>query len=175
MQPVNESFDLYEHVYRPFWHSISFQVAISLFLIFFIAISSYAIYRYIQYKKNIKRRLDPWEWAFEEIDRLNTSSARTKDDFKRIYFDLTRVLKLYVGMRYGWQVADKTDQELVSFLTEESWDQGLVDSLAALLESAVKVRFANEAGLKAQTDNDIEIMRVIIKRTIPTDNQQQDS
>lgn len=172
MQAPIETFDVYEYVYKPFWQSTSFKVTAGIFLFIFLTLFSYLIYRYIQHRRGIRRRLDPWEWAFEEIDRLNPAAARGKDDFKRIYFDLTRVLKLYVGMRYGWQVADKTDQELVLFLQEEGWDSQLTESLTTLLESAVKVRFANEAGLKAQIDHDIEIMRAIIHRTIPIQSEQ---
>lgn len=155
--------DIYDYYYQPFTQTLSFKILIALGIFIFAGIIVYII------KRRKKRIIPAWEWALQSIDSLDINNCKTKKDFKRLYFSLTEIIKQYLYKRYAWKTLNKTDEELISYLTEQKFDAELLASLQKMLEGAVWIKFAGEDIIKTQTLKDLDIAKQLIKETIPQD------
>lgn len=153
--------DIYDYYYQPFTQTFLFKILILLGIFIFVSIIVYVIIR------RKKRTVSSWEWALKEIDSLDLTSCKTKKDFKRLYFALTEIIKQYLYKRYGWKTLNKTDEELINYLTDQKFDITLLASLQKMLEGAVWIKFAGEDVIKTQTLKDLDVAKQLIKETIP--------
>ncbi len=104
----------------------------------------------------------------QEIVKLRSLTYESKSDYKRFYFTITNVLKSYLEKRYSWDTKDKTDEELSTFLQLHGFNSDLLEGLKKMLMGASWIKFANEDAIKAQFEEDIKTVEIIIKKTIPT-------
>ncbi len=155
--------DIYGYHEVFFYQTIYFKLLLVLFCIIFF----YGVY-YL-FKKRKKRKKEPWDWALYKIAGINIEACETKKDFKKLYFDVTTILKQYFHKRYGWKTASKTDEELIAYLKKQKFDEKLLDELKKMLEGSVWIKFANQDVIKTQAQKDIKTSVAIIQKTIPHD------
>lgn len=162
--PSNPTFyDIYEY-YEPAWWTQKW--ALSLFASLGILLILLIVLLIIKKKK---KKILPWDWAIAQINKLTTSTLSTQKDFKTFYFALTNILKHYFHLRYFWQTADKTDQELITLLQEQQFDEQHLELVKKILSSALWIKFANEGALKNQIEQDKLHILDIIEKTKPSD------
>ncbi len=158
-------YDIYEYYTIPFWQKTWFYVV--LFFVVGLIIGLFVFY--IWYRR--RHFTTPWDWAFAELARLSKKTLQTKDDVKRFYFELTKILKMYLAKRYRWTLDNKTDDELVRFLEEKNFNTDLIAMLKKTSEGAQWIKFANETALKAQVDQDSQTVKIVIEQTKSNDDK----
>jgi len=158
-------YDIYEYYTIPFWQKTWFYVT----MFFVVGLIIGLLVFYIWYRR--RRFITPWDWALMELTRLSKKSLQTKDDIKRFYFELTKILKTYLAKRYRWTIDNKTDDELVAFLEEKKFNADLIAMLKKTAEGAQWIKFANETALKAQVDQDTQTVKILIEQTRTNDDQ----
>ena len=57
----------------------------------------------------------PWDAALQSLSMLQQEKVATIEQGGNLYAAITRILKNYVHQRYGFDIASKTDDELVVF------------------------------------------------------------
>ena len=157
--PILDFYDIYEYYSTPYWQKPWFYVS----AIFLVGLLIGLLVFYIWFKR--RHLMAPWDWAFNELARLSKKSLQTKDDIKRYYFELTRIIKTYLAKRYDWNIYNKTDDELVMFLEEKKFNADLIAMLKKTAEGAQWIKFANETALKAQIDQDLQTVKTLIEQT----------
>jgi len=84
--PILDFYDIYEYYSTPYWQKPWFYVS----AIFLVGLLIGLLVFYIWFKR--RHLMAPWDWAFNELARLSKKSLQTKDDIKRYYFELTRII-----------------------------------------------------------------------------------
>ncbi len=156
----HEIYDFYE---IPFWQTTWFSIltivgAISLILLI--------VYFFMTRKKRV---LPSWEIAIQQLHKINIERCINKHDFKKIYFEISTILKHYLQERFGWNIIDKTDDELMKYLQKNQFNTTLLESLKKLFLSSSFVKYADEVALKTQVEEDLKMAFKLIDQTIPTE------
>lgn len=160
---MQKFYEIYDYHYPPWWTQTWAKVAIAGAIIALVL----AVILIIKWKK--RKPLLPWEWADAQLKKLSPQSCKTKDDFKKFYFELTMLFKRYFNKRYFWLTEDKTDDEFIVFLQEQHFDQEQREHLAKIFTGATWIKFANEEAIRSQASEDLAQAHKIIEKTKPTD------
>jgi len=163
MQVDLEFYDIFDYYHIPFWQKTWFIVSASIVIFILITMTAYFVYTRLH-----KKKLSPWEWARKELARLNTDACTTQADYKKLYYQLTNIIKTYLARRYDWSTHAKTDDEIIEFLEKQKFDTDIIGMLKKITDDALWIKFANQSTLKSQADNDIQTVLVMIERTTPT-------
>ena len=85
--------EIYDYYYQPFMQTLAFKLLVGAGVLLLIALITFLIMRR-------RRRESPaWQWALQEIDKLNLADCKTRSDYKRFYFMLTEIIKQYLNRR----------------------------------------------------------------------------
>lgn len=163
MQTTPIFYDIYDF-YEPAWWTQPW--GITLISLMGLLLVAGAIFLYI---RRHKKTLLPWEWATQQLQKLSSDTCATKEDFKHFYFSLTTIIKHYFHVRYFWQTADKTDEELLNLLQEQKFEEQHLESIKKILSGACWIKFANEGALRTQAEQDKSHILEIIDATKPSD------
>lgn len=166
MDAKTDFFDIYDYVYQPVWQTTPFKIGSGIIAVLVLA----ALIGLIIYLRRRKKQLSPWAWALREIASISLEKCVKKSDFKKVYFQLTDILKQYFQKRYGWQTINKTDDELINYLTKQQFDYALLTELQKMFEGSLWVKFANQEMLKTQAQKDFKTAVRVIEETLPRDN-----
>jgi len=161
MNQIVDFYDIYEYYSPPFYQQVWFYVVIGLCLALMVGGIAWWWYR------RLSRVMLPWQWALRELGRFTVEKYAHKNDYKKFYFELTSLIKLYLAKRFFWNTQDKTDDELIEYLAAQKFDPYLLEALKKVLQGALLVKFANEEVLKTQAQEDLKIARMIVEKTIP--------
>jgi hypothetical protein len=149
-------YDIYDYIYIPFWKTKIFITIVTILLFSAIAVASYFFYKKRKQKKlSQKPPLSPKEWALEELEKLNPEKYNTKQEFKDFYFSLTRIYKTFLYKKFSWQVAEKTDEELLEFLRNTDLGSSTIEKLEKILNGSLLIKFADAQALKEQAQVDL--------------------
>jgi hypothetical protein len=157
-------YDIYGYYYQPIWETKGFKITFIVLILLIISITTYLVVRRFIHKKK-QLALLPWQWAFDKLNLLSQKNSTTKNDFKKFYFELTDIIKIYLNKRYDWKTSDKTDNELITYLEIQKFDKNLLLNLRKLMDGAVWIKFANEDAIKNQVDIDLKIAYEIVEKT----------
>ncbi len=155
-------FDIYDYYYVYPWQHTYFKVGLAIVIVFLLV----AVTVFIFWKK-MRKPPTVWEWALNELSRLDVDKCKTKDDFKDLYFSLTKIVKKYLFLRYGWNVFAKTDDELLKFLKKKRFDKFLIDAFNEILQKSLYIKFANESALRSDARKALLWVKDFVKSTIP--------
>jgi hypothetical protein len=161
MTPVVFYDEIYDYYTRPFWQMTWFYVLCAILL--FVLIAG-GIYFFVRHKK---KPLTAWDWVLGELKKTTPAYCTHKEDFKKFYFRLTALTKAYLHRRYGWQIQDKTDTEVVLFLEQQAFDRTTIEMLQKIADGALWVKFANMDVLKSQAEADWKSIVAMVERTTP--------
>lgn len=159
-------YDIFDYYELPFYQTILGQFIIVTAILISIV---FIIYLFLIHRK--KKTLLPWEWATKELQTLAVEKCITKEDYKKIYFRMSSILKNYLHKRFFWATIDKTDDELIQYLEQQKFDPSLLEMLKPLLEGAQWIKFANEDVLRNQATKDHATALLIIGQTTPTEQR----
>jgi len=165
---VDKFYEIYEFYYVPFWKSKPFTISASVILGCLILFVLYKLIKYL--KKRGDKPLTIWQIAERELLDLDPSELTSKDEFKRFYFKLSEVLKGYLSKRYSFNLEDKTDDEIETYLRSKLFDTQMTKDLIEILHGSRFVKFAGEEALPARAKEDWEKGLGIVSDTIPHDS-----
>ena len=160
-----EFYDIYDYVYVPFWQTGSFRLAI--FALFILGITGLIYFWFLHRRKRkaISKQLSPAEQALVELGKLSPQSYETKEELKVFYFTLTIIIKTFLQTELAWQVCEKTDNELIEYLKDRSFDQKSISELEQVLQGSLLIKFANAQTLREQAERDLAAIASLIKKT----------
>lgn len=158
MDTIIDIYDIYDYYTIPFWQTTWFIICATLLV---IAIIGTVIFFMVHKKK----KLLPWEWANQQVQKLSTMTLADKNDYKKFYFALTAIIKEYLAKRYNWSLADKTDEELIAWLKEQKFNPEITEIIQAFADGALWIKFANADALKSQAETDLHRVLTMIEKT----------
>jgi hypothetical protein len=159
--------DIYDVWHVPFWQQRWFYwtvwaVCIALFLILLCI----AIKKYYARKKNSAKK--PWDTAFESLSLLQEKKVTTIEEGGNLYVSLTHILKKYLHQRYGFDIASKTDDEVITYLEEQRFEPSLLADIREIFEGSVYIKFAHVHVMQEHIEKDLARSIAFIKATLPT-------
>ena len=168
LREIDGFYDIYSYHYVPFAQTLFGKIVIGVIVGLFIGL---LVLLFFFLRK--KRQLPFWQKSINEIRSLlmTVDVCQTQEDIKKYYFALTEVIKKYFHDRYGWQTCDKTDEELVPYLSKQRFAKELLDNLKKILEGAQCIKFAKEDVIKIQAKSDAEEIIKIILKTKPNEKR----
>lgn len=167
MNNQTDFYDIFGYYALPFYQTTFGKICIVCGIIAALLVIAYCSMMYRR-----QRKLTSWQWAEQALAALVPTKCLSKDDYKKLYFQMSGILKQYLHKRYGWATEDKTDDELITYLTRKKFDPSLLDKLAKLVEGAQWIKFANEDVLRNQAERDHATALYIVQQTRPQDAQQ---
>ncbi|MFH1832284.1 MAG: hypothetical protein ABH827_05805 [bacterium] len=159
-------YDIEEYYYLPFHETLLFKILIIAGILIIGVLVGYYLF-----KRRYRKKITSWQWALQEIAKLGLAQYTNKHDVKKLYFNLTGIIKQYLYKRYNWKIQNKTDKELVAFLLEKQFDPALIIDLQKMLEGAQWVKFANQDMIKTQVESDLKMAQKLVEQTKPIENK----
>lgn len=160
-------YDIYGMWYVPWWQRPLFLWIVGVFLGFAIVFCGAIIIKKIFFKKTPKT---PWETALFLLTSAHESIDLQNVDAAQFYAQVTSILKGYLLARYHYDVAARTDIEMLDFMQGQSeFPDSLLPLLAGLLSRAAMAKFANAGAILGQLQEDYAISCQIVRLTIPAE------
>jgi len=163
MPAQQQFYDIYEFSYQPFWQAPWFYWLLLGGCCLLIVWCCYRLYRWRRESGELE--LSAHEWALRQLASLSVADLNRQKDFKLLYVCLTSIIKQYFFKRYGWNVANVTDEELARFVGTAHLEDELARSITVLLQSMQLVKFANESSMRDVATADIKRATELIHRT----------
>jgi hypothetical protein len=108
------------------------------------------------------------EVALEKLDRLATSGLLPGADLRPFYFQLTEVVREYLGARFGFLALEMTSEEVIAQLQRRRQLRGLVmGEIAGWVISADMVKFAKLVPSEDEARGALETAIRIVESTRP--------
>ncbi len=168
---ATDFYDIYGYEFTPFWQTGLFIIGISIVGTLVLAFCVGFLIRYIRHRRNRLSVLLSHEWAEIALEKLIKNLPETKEGYKLFYFTLSEIIKEYIFLRFTWQVQNKTDEELLSFLKKQNsfFDKKLLEDLKEIFGGALEVKFADAQTLKKQVEKDSILFKNFVQKTIAHD------
>ena len=159
----NELYDIYSLWHVPFWQT---RLFFFLTLLFIGSVVVVGVWFFIARMRRNKNKKNIWDQALHDLNQLNGSG--TQEHGKEFYVQLLVIIKKYLHARYGYDVASKTDQELLLYLASmRDFPNEVLEIVRSIIDGSVIIRFANEQAVYDQVQQDFASSILIIKKTIP--------
>lgn len=166
MDNIIDFYDIYDYYSIPFWQTTWFKICAPLLGIAIIGTVLFFVFRK-------KKKLLPWEWANQQVQKLSSMTLVDKNDYKKFYFALTAIIKGYLAKRYAWNLDDKTDEELLIWLKEHNFNPEITAMLQTFADGALWIKFANAQALKSQAETDLKTVLTMIEKTTQASHKAQ--
>lgn len=105
-----------------------------------------------------------YESAIQKIDLLMTQE---RADLRQFYFELTTILREYIGRSFDFRAAEMTSQEFVTHLQGLCLDIEVKHRVSRFHAQTDPIKYAGITPDKARVDNDLTEIRTLIE-TIET-------
>lgn len=105
--------------------------------------------------------LSPFEEAAKELDSL---SQRPMDDPRLFYFDLTLVLRQYMGRSFGINAVEMTSEELIRELGRLPLEKEVKKEIAQFQALSDPFKYAGVSPEKAVVIKDLDRVREIVSK-----------
>ncbi|MBU1008313.1 hypothetical protein KKA53_04535 [Candidatus Dependentiae bacterium] len=161
-------YDIYDYIYTPFWQTKHFLVLLASILAIACLIGIFFWIRHVKNKNQIKPTITPWESALRELRALTPHTYETKEEFKKFYFTITRIIKKYFEKQFSFDVIDKTDDELIDYLQSKNLDTKQIQKLKIVLNGSLLIKYANAQALREQAQSDLKTVISLVKQTAPS-------
>lgn len=158
-------YEIYDFWHEPFWQTAWFRYAVLGVGVCLLMALAFFVWRLIFCRR--KKRL-MWDVALEELAVLKTLNLEEAEIRRGAYHAMTRILKNYLTLRYGWDLAGLTDNEAVIFLYEKQVDHRIAQSFERVVLGCVMIKFAQESSVRDQVVADVALSEEIIRATIPS-------
>jgi hypothetical protein len=111
--------------------------------------------------KYLPEPVAPYETALKELALLLQSQISNSRLF---YFDLTAVLKKYIGRSYGINAVEMTSQEFVKGINRLNLDKTVKKQIAGFHEISDPIRYAGIVPEKHRTKEDLLLVKEMIHK-----------
>lgn len=106
----------------------------------------------------------PWEIASERLALLMHKDLIREDRFKEYYYELSEILRWFLGRVYERNVLDMTTEEFLAAFRNIELPLSLYDGVEAFMRHSDLVKFARYEPEVAQTKYDFEFVHAAIDR-----------
>jgi len=162
--------DIYDVWHVPFWQRSWFFWSVSAcMIIMLIIIIGIVIKQYRFRKKNMV--VTPWDAALQSLILLQQEKVMTIEQGGNLYAAITQILKKYLHQRYGFDIASKTDDEVIVYLEQNKFDSLLLCDIREIFEGSVYIKFAYVKVMQERIEKDLERSIAFIKATLPVDKK----
>jgi len=107
---------------------------------------------------------EPWEIAFERLALLKEKHYIEEGECKAYYFELTELVRQYLGRMYHLDVLEMTTDEFVSRFEEIELPGDLYKSLGAFFKHADLVKFAKFVPEQRRLEDDYLFVHEVIEQ-----------
>ncbi len=159
MDTTQELYDIYELWHVPFWKTDWF------FWVIIVSVLSLIVLLFIVCLRIIRRDtgvISYWQKALIDVDAL----ALKRDTLSNKYSQLLSLVKQYVSQHYGYDIAAKTDAELLKNIEMNNFNAETTIILQKLLANAAEIKFAHASLSQEQFDEAITMTITFIQHTI---------
>jgi len=164
---ANGFYDIYGMWYVPWWQRPLFLWIVGLLAGLIVVICVAIIIKKLFFPKKPKT---PWEVALFLLSQAHASIDVQKLAAAQFYAQITSILKGYLIARYRYDVAARTDIELIDFIQGQAeFPSQLLPLLAGLLARAEVAKFAKGQAIVDQLHDDYAISCQIVRLTIPSE------
>ena len=154
-------FDIYDIWYEPLLTQTWFIATLIIFLMIMTSLVLYFIYtRY--FNKPVK--IDPLVLIQQRLMSLSNVSIENEKDGKRVYFEITELMKEYIAYRYHISVIGLTDREIVEW-ARLVMPEDKADVVQKLLLGVTSIKFEHQVVTMQQVKKDIALMQEFIHKT----------
>jgi hypothetical protein len=105
--------------------------------------------------------LSPFEEAVKGLDSL---AQRSMDDPRLFYFDLTLVLRRYMGRTFGFNAVEMTSEELIREMARLRLEQEIRKEIALFQALSDPYKYAGILPEKALVKKDMDLVREILSK-----------
>ncbi len=170
---ANGFYDIYGMWYVPWWQRPLFLWIGGVLAGLLILICVAVIIKKVFFPKKPKM---PWEVALFLLSKAYESVNSQSPDAAQFYAQITSIVKGYFIARYHYDVAARTDIELIDFIQAQSeFPASLIPLLTGLLGRAEAAKFAHVPVLLDQFHDDYAISCQIVRLTIPSEKTEKKS
>jgi hypothetical protein len=166
---LNEKTGLYENYglwHVPFWQTAKFQLGVKIAgAVIALIIVVFLVRKYVQYCK--RKKLPLWDQALLDVSNLKKEHKVDVVHGKEFYVSVCAILKNYFGNRFGYDIAGKTDAEVIDYLQKKHPDEQTVEDMKMVLQGSEIIKFANAQAAQEQIEQDYVRAVAIITKTIP--------
>lgn len=152
------------------WNKWWFWLIIIFSILFVVVLTSFLVYKFLWHKIFPKKQLNASEWALSQLSLLKPESLEDYEAFKKFYFSLTSIIKLYLKRRYRWDLEHKTDEEVSEFLYETALNAEHKVKLKELFLGAQIIKFTNHGSMQDQAKKDFERAVSFVEETREVSN-----
>lgn len=170
---ANGFYDIYGMWYVPWWQRPLFLWIMGILVGLLILILVAIIIKKLFFPKKPKT---PWEVALYLLAQAHEMIDSQKTDAAQFYAQITSILKGYLITRYHYDVAARTDIELIDFMQRQTeFPAQLLPLLTGLLQRAEMAKFAKVQAILDQIHEDYAISCQIVRLTIPAEKKEKKS
>ncbi|CCK79706.1 hypothetical protein [Desulfobacula toluolica] len=128
-------------------------------LVFFLVKKFWKRKKHSKDQKALPQPLAPYEAAAKALDLL---FQRQMDDPRAFYFDLTIVLRQYIGRSFGINAIEMTSQEFIRSLKTLDLDKGIKKEMAEFQNISDPFKYAGVVPQKDRVKKDLLLIKAII-------------
>ncbi len=111
---------------------------------------------------------NPWEIAFEELERLKAEGLIAKGNYKEYYSRLSDIVRSYFEARFRIRAPEMTTEEfLISLKNCDFLKEFQKDTLKQFLQASDMVKFAKYNPTVSESEDSFALATRLIKETIP--------
>ena len=154
-------FDIYDVWYEPLLTQTWFITILIIFLTIMMSLVLYFIYTRYCNKPVI---VDPLVSIQRRLTILSKISIENEQDSKRVYFEITQLMKEYLAYRYHISVTGLTDREIVAW-AYLVMPEDRVSIVEQLLLGVTSIKFEHQVATTQQVQKDIALMQEFIHKT----------
>jgi len=162
---MKDFYDIFGVWHEPWWQRTAFKG----FIISLISLIGLWLIYVVLKKIFTRKKYKPcWEIALAYLGNLSAQNILVSGKAKTFYFQLTGILKQYITERYGVAVLGSTEKEILAYLEEQvNFPKESLPLLRDIFDHARSIKFANEAALKEQIEQDLALGVRLVRETIP--------
>lgn len=126
-------------------------------------------------KKPINAKLNPWEKALKEIDRLEKDQSWTKGEEKMFHSELTHIVRSYLDELFHISALELSSNEIIELITQHNKLADQTDDLREILYQGDLVKFAKVHMNENEHRKILEKVRTFISNTYPLASESEES
>lgn len=155
--------DIYEMIYVPLWQRTEIKLLVLITGTIIVLTFGFFVFKRIWKKKKTN---DPAQEALVALAELQASNLLSERHVMLFYVRLTHIIKIYLGARYHYDLAGRTDSEVLFYLSEQIlFPRQLLPLVNDLVLRSQEIKFARGAALIDQMNKDINAASGLIRMT----------
>lgn len=161
---INQLHDIYSTIHVPFWQTSTFYKVLCIVGVIIVAMLGwYAVRRW----RSQRKAQHVWDNALAQLHQLQIRGLVCPEHAQLFYVALTRLIKEYMGQRFGGSWVGKTDEEFRLYITTISIPDDIKKQLDDIFDGIVVIKFAQAEAAQVRMNRDFAAGKAFVQATIP--------